>query len=232
MSWCEGELLGFDLETTGVDRFDDVPVSYALVTCDAGVVVERAGAMVDPGREIPIGATAIHGISTARARAEGHPLSEVIEHLARSLITTSRRSVPVVGMNLSYDLTIVDAQCRRLDGRGLVERGWLGPAIDALPIDRQVDRYRKGPRTLEDLCEHYGVVLVGAHDALADAEAALGVVLALARRYPEISATSAVDLHHHQVGWHRVGPILRRVLPVEWSVGVGPGRVHLAHRSV
>ena len=29
--WTEGEMLGLDFETTGVDRFTDVPVSYALV---------------------------------------------------------------------------------------------------------------------------------------------------------------------------------------------------------
>src|SRR5271166_1661749 len=150
-SWCGGELLGFDLETTGVDRFSDVPVSYALITCVAGEVVERAGGMVDPGREIPVGATAVHGISTARARAEGRPLAEVTEHLAASLVAASQRSVPLVGMNLSYDLTMIDTQCRELDGRGLIERGWSGPALDALPIDRQVDRYRRGPRRLEDL---------------------------------------------------------------------------------
>ncbi len=201
--WSEGELLGFDLETTGIDRFSDVPVSFALITCRAGEVVEREGAMVDPGREIPPGATAIHGISTARARAEGRQLGEVIEHLAARLVAASQGAVPVVGMNLSYDLTIVDAQCRRLDGRGLVERGWDGPALDALPIDRQVDRYRKGSRRLEDLCEHYGVVLEDAHDAIADAEAALRVVLALAGRYPEISESSPGELHLNQVGWHR-----------------------------
>ena len=202
-SWCDGELLGFDLETTGVDRFRDVPVSYAFVTCRERVVVERLGSLVDPGREIPPGATAVHGISTAQARAEGRPLDEVIELLAASLVAASTSEVPVVGMNLSYDLTIVDAQCRRLDGRGLVERGWSGPALDVLPIDRQVDRYRRGSRRLEDLCAHYDVVLDGAHDATVDAEAALGVVLALAERYPELAGIPAEDLHRHQADWHR-----------------------------
>ena len=35
-NWAMGEVLGFDFETTGVDRFNDVPVSYALVTLIAG----------------------------------------------------------------------------------------------------------------------------------------------------------------------------------------------------
>ena len=32
-AWAAGEVLGLDFETTGVDRFNDVPVSYALVWC-------------------------------------------------------------------------------------------------------------------------------------------------------------------------------------------------------
>jgi len=202
-AWSGGDLLGFDLETTGIDRLSDVPVSYGLVSYLAGTVVDRRTGMVDPGREIPVGATAIHGISTARARAEGRPLGPVIEHLADTLVAASLRSVPVVGMNLAYDLTIVDAQCRRLDGRGLLRRGWSGPALDALPLDRHVDRYRKGPRRLENLCEHYDVALQMAHDAGSDAEAALWVVLSLAARYPEIAGATPEDLHHQQIGWHR-----------------------------
>ena len=37
-TWTAGEVLGFDFETTGIDRFNDVPVSYALVPVVGGVV--------------------------------------------------------------------------------------------------------------------------------------------------------------------------------------------------
>ena len=67
-AWVAGEVLGFDFETTGVDRFNDVPVSYALVHVVDGVVDTSWSGLVDPGRDIPEGATAVHGISTERAR--------------------------------------------------------------------------------------------------------------------------------------------------------------------
>ena len=57
-NWLTGEMLGFDFETTGVDRFNDVPVSYALVTVVAGAVVSTSSGLIDPGREIPAGASA------------------------------------------------------------------------------------------------------------------------------------------------------------------------------
>ena len=69
-------MLGFDFETTGIDRFNDVPVSYALVSMVAGEVVSTSAGLIDPGREIPEGASQVHGISTERARQEGVPLAD------------------------------------------------------------------------------------------------------------------------------------------------------------
>ena len=40
-NWLTGEVLGLDFETTGIDRFNDVPVSYALVSVVEGVVVQE-----------------------------------------------------------------------------------------------------------------------------------------------------------------------------------------------
>ena len=73
-NWAKGEVLGFDFETTGVDRFHDVPVSFALVTLVGGVLVSTSSGLVDPGREIPAGATEVHGITTEQCRAEGMAL--------------------------------------------------------------------------------------------------------------------------------------------------------------
>ena len=201
--WADCELLGFDLETTGVDRFSDVAVSFALVTVERGVVTGTEAHLVDPGREIPSGATAVHGISTERARDEGMPLDDAVEVLADALIRASRRGVPVAGIKLDYDLTILDVQCRRLDGRGLGERGWAGNVLDALVIDRRFDKYRKGRRTLGHLCGHYGVDIRSAHDAAADAEASIGVLLAMSEKFPELRGTDVGELHLSQVEWHR-----------------------------
>ena len=201
--WHEGELVGFDLETTGVDRFSDVPVSFALLRVDGGAVVHREAGLIDPGRPIPEGATAIHGITTAQARGEGQPLDESVTMLADALVAASEREVPVVGMNVEYDLTILDVQCRRLDGRGLAERGFTAPVLDALVLDRHFDRFRKGRRRLGDLCAHYQVTIVNAHDASADAEATVGVLAAMCRQFPELCAQPPADLHRSQIQWHR-----------------------------
>lgn len=196
-------MLAFDLETTGVDRFNDVPVSFALLLVRDGQVVDGRCRLVDPGREIPEEATAIHGITTARARAEGEALRSALEWLARVLVRASRRGMPVAGMCLGYDLTLLDSCLQRETGAGLVERGWRGPVLDASVIDRRVDRYRPGRRTLVALCEHYAVSAATAHEASADAAAAVDVLRATARRFPKLATVPLDVLFRWQVRWHR-----------------------------
>lgn len=91
-AWATGEVLGLDFETTGIDRFNDVPVSYALVSVDHGIVVRSWSGVIDPGREIPVEATAVHGISTEQARDEGMPLREAIS-LVSDAVAASRGEV-------------------------------------------------------------------------------------------------------------------------------------------
>jgi DNA polymerase-3 subunit epsilon len=202
-NWAMGEVLGFDFETTGVDRFHDVPVSYALVTVVAGQLVATSSGLVDPGREIPAGATAVHGITSERARTEGMPLRDAVELITETVVSASRRGVPLVGMKLDYDLTILDHQSRRFTGRGLSERGWRGPVLDAVVLDRHHDRYRKGSRTLGALCAHYGICIENAHDAAADAVASAQVICALASRFTELGEAEPEILHQAQIGWHK-----------------------------
>jgi DNA polymerase III subunit epsilon len=202
-SWTAGEVLGFDFETTGVDRFNDVPVSYALVLAVEGVVLTSWSGLVDPGREIPAEATAVHGISTERARTEGMPLDEAIALVADAVVAASRRGVPLVGMKLDYDLTILETQARVLLGPGIVDRGWRGPVLDAVVLDRHFDRYRKGRRTLAHLCAEYGIDIGNAHDATADAIASLEVVFSLARRHTALWTGDLAQLHADQIRWHR-----------------------------
>ena len=202
-NWATGEVLGFDFETTGVDRFHDVPVSFALVTMVGGALVSTSAGLVDPGREIPAEAIGVHGITTEQCRAEGMALADAIELISVAVLSAGRRGVPLVGMKLDYDLTILDTQSRRLCGVGLLERGWRGPALDAVVLDRHHDRYRKGSRTLGALCAQYGVCIENAHDAAADAIASAQVILALAACFEELGDTDPFALHEAQIDWHR-----------------------------
>ena len=200
-AWVESEWLAFDLETTGIDKHHDVPVSFALVTLEGGEVVASRYSVVDPGRQIPEGAAAVHGISTEQAQAEGIPLEEAVGEIAGVLVDASKRGVPVVGFNLSYDLTMMDACCRRLDGRGLVERGWAGPVLDPLVMDKELVRFRKGSgsRKLERLIVEFGITNEAAHDARGDAVASALLLRKFAEsilRWARSTSISSTSIRH------------------------------------
>jgi DNA polymerase-3 subunit epsilon len=79
----------------------------------------------------------------------------------------------------------------------------MTPVIDPLVIDKAVDRYRKGKRTLDATSALYSVVLDDAHDAGADAIAAGRVAQALRLQYSGQLAVSLADLHGRQQVWYR-----------------------------
>src|SRR5690606_33492736 len=107
--------------------------------------------------------------------------------------------VPVVVYNAPYDLSLLDRECRRNELEPLDDPA---PVIDPLVLDKQVDTYRKGKRTLEVAAAHYGVTLDDAHDAGADAIAAGRVAQALAAAYPAELEVPIADLHGRQEIWY------------------------------
>lgn len=108
-------------------------------------------------------------------------------------------------MDKAFDLTLLAAELARYGLPSLADRlGGVatGPVVDPLTIDRAVDRYRRGKRTLEAVCGVYGVRLEAAHDAGADALAAVQVARAIAARHPGVAALTPADLHAEQIRWH------------------------------
>ena len=199
MTWNEGPLLGFDLETTGVNPGKDLPVQVAFVRFEPPNKSYRNVFVVNPGCEVPPGAEAIHGISTQRARREGCPLSEAAAIVHSVLERAQADRVPVVAMNASFDITIATLFSRRFD---LSPISWHA-LIDPLVIDRQVDRYRTGQRRLHALCCTYGVCHTTPHDAGSDADATVAIAGKIAALYPAIAALEIEELTQSQVEWHR-----------------------------
>lgn len=204
MTWFTGPVVGFDTETTGVDVHDDRIVSAAVITRDGGAD-DAVAWLIDPGVEIPSGAAAVHGITTEHARAHGcHPreaLTEISEHLLGAL----EAGIPLVGFNVAFDLTLLEAELVRHELPTIASRlgGPIAPIIDPLVLDRGVDRYRRGKRTLTHLAAHYGVITGELHDAGEDVRATLGVLAAIGARYPEITAMALTELHTWQATKHR-----------------------------
>ncbi|MDZ5076292.1 3'-5' exonuclease [Nesterenkonia sp. HG001] len=206
-SWHLGRRVGFDLETTSRDPRVARIVSAALVIFEPQAEVAPGLSapepavrvqdwLVNPGVEVPAETTAIHGITTERAQAEGQLAAEAIPQIVYALSQEFATGTPVVVFNAPYDLTVLAEEALRY-GADFPE---AAPVIDPLVIDKQVDRFRRGKRTLGHLSEHYRVVLDDAHSASADARAAVEVADALAARFPQIQI-AADELHQLQIGW-------------------------------
>lgn len=189
----------FDLETTGIDvRTSRIVSAHVGVLDGAGVLTESTEWLADPGVEIPAQASAVHGITTERARAEGRPAAVVVAEIIAALTSLFDSGRAVVVYNAPYDLSMLRHEAVR---HGLEPLDDPRPVIDPLVIDKAVDRYRKGKRTLEFASAHYGVLLQGAHDAQVDAVASGRVAQAIAARFASELPQDAQALHDAQVGW-------------------------------
>jgi DNA polymerase-3 subunit epsilon len=199
--WHEGTLGGFDLETTGPDPETARIVTAAIVVRGAGRAAETAAWLVNPGIDIPAEATAVHGVTTEAARDGGaDPVQSVLE-ISGYLATVMADDIPLVIYNAPYDLTVLDRETRRHGLTPFAELFGDGPGvvIDPFVLDKHLDPYRKGKRTLSAACEHYRVTLDGAHDASFDALAAMRVAWKIAATSPFIAAMSLGELHELQV---------------------------------
>lgn len=196
MTWHSGPFLAFDTETTGVDCDVDRIVTATTVWID-GADIDTTTWLINPGVPIPEEATAVHGITYDHALTHGRPPAECVQEIAGVLAVAHEQGVPVLAFNACFDLTLLDREMRRHD-LGALE---VDRVLDPFVIDKAVDRYRKGKRTLETQCAHYGVTHGGAHDATADALAAARVMWKIARRYPQVGGLSLDELHEAQIRW-------------------------------
>ena len=76
----------------------------------AGASIAHGDWLADPGVEIPEQASAVHGITTERARTEGRPAADVVAEIIAAIRAVFARGVPLVVYNAPYDLTLLDAR--------------------------------------------------------------------------------------------------------------------------
>ncbi len=192
-------LAAFDLETTGVDVRSAKIVSACLARLDSeGHVTERLDWLVDPGEPIPPRATEVHGITDARVQAEGTKALVAVPEIVAAVQAVFDAGIGLVIYNAPYDLSVLAAEARR---HGLPPIVGPAPVVDPIILDKQVDRYRRGKRTLDLTTSFYGVPLEDAHDAGADAIAAARLAQAIGRKYPDQLDGDVAAIHAAQVGW-------------------------------
>lgn len=199
MTHWSDTLAVFDTETTGLDiRHARIVTCFVGLIGPEGEVQDSTNWLANPGVEIPAEASAVHGVTTEMARATGRDAAEVVAEIGAKLGGYLSAGVPVVAYNASYDFSILHHEMVR---HGLAPLANPRPIIDPLVIDRAVDTYRKGKRTLGMAAAHYLVALDDSHQADADAIAAGRVAQAIFRSHGEALEGDAQWLHDRQIEW-------------------------------
>jgi len=191
----------FDTETTGVDvdRARIVTATVALINLH-GDVIERNDWILNPEIEIPAAASAVHGISTEVAQRTGMQTATGLAQILAVIRDIFDRGYAITAFNAPYDFTILNNESLRNDLPPLLSPR---PILDPLIIDRQLDRYRRGKRTLTATLEHFGVEIGQAHDAGEDAIASGRLMQKIALQFAEQLPADIDELHDAQVLWAR-----------------------------
>lgn len=180
MTWTDHRIWVLDLETTSADPHEAriVTAAFGHVGGDEPKNV-RTVVVIPDGFEIPEEAAAIHGYSTARAIEEGGTLEDALRQIAQVLGGRADDEV-LVAFNARFDITILVTEFARMGLVGLPDIACR--IVDPFVLDRWLDRYRRGSRKLEVMCDTYGVILDGAHDAGFDAIAAARLAWVIGKR--------------------------------------------------
>lgn len=147
----------FDLETTGVScRFDEV-VEISAIKAAGGQVVDAFSTLVNPGRPIPCGASAVNGITDDMV--EGSPF---FEQALTDFLEFAGDAV-LVGHNIhTFDMKFLYRDAERFWGKTVGN-----DYIDTLQLARaylpQLAHHK-----LVDLADYYSISTAGAHRALND----------------------------------------------------------------
>lgn len=198
----------FDLETTGVSVFEDRIVTASILVLDPiDEIVDHYEWLVNPGIDIPEGATNVHGITTEHAQRHGSAAPQAVYEIAGTLAHYMNHGVPVVAYNAAYDFSLLDFEIRRhLDyGEGL--SAFFGgqdipkKIIDPFVLDRKLS-HRTGSRKLTDVADYYGVVLAAAHRSYDDCFAAAQVAKAQWEKHPVLREPSLEELYDAQAEWY------------------------------
>lgn len=223
MTWWTGAALGLDFETDNPEPTEARIITGAMVLVTPGNPPNPMELMIQPERDIPQGAIDVHGITTERAMAEGVLREIGIGQIATTIAEIGNADIPIVGHNVSYDLTLLDREMRRTGiGRIDVEAGtgmvimYMGGGqltsfyvIDTYVIDKTVDKYRPGKRKLAAAAEHYGVPMAdgSAHGATADVFASLRIAFKIHQR--GLAAADYMDQHQETPQVFQMHPFMR-----------------------
>lgn len=198
----------FDLETSGVLVHSDLIVTaYVGVLSDDGTIQREKEWIVDPGIEIPTGASDVHGFTNAVLDADPRTRKDfeavILEIAGLIWQLCGNTGLPLSGHNISFDLSMLNAHLGRQHVQPLPFGLNAILVADSLVLDKHFNRFVKGAgqRKLIPTAARYGITLTDeqAHAASFDAVASGRIVQKIIERHAK--NTPIATLHEQQKKW-------------------------------
>lgn len=200
--WIELPWVVLDCETTGVDPQRCQVVQVAAARFERGELVDSYAALCKPPGPIPPDATKIHGITDAMVES-ALPMVAHEPHLA----DLAAGALPVA-YNESFDRTILHRFMVGPSCPAWALQQWVCPLVILRDVERVIEG--KGWYRLAAACERWGVELVQAHSAQADA-IATGQLLWALYQAGRIKPCSARKLLEHIARRHEAHQAYRQM---------------------
>lgn len=160
----------FDLETTGLSPDKDEIIEIGAVKVIEGKVVDRFMRLIKPDQRISEIVTGITGISNEMVATAG-PTDRIVFDFLQFC-----EDYPILGHNLMFDYRFMCRYAKKY------YMNFEKTGIDTLKIARKV-LSELPSRSLESLCDHYGIVNGSAHRAYHDALATAKIYQTLKHYY-------------------------------------------------
>lgn len=178
-------ILCFDVETTGLPPRGSRPsianatswpyivqLSWVIYDEGANSILSVQDMIVNPGVEVPIASSAIHGISDRRAKTEGVLIQEALQLFAGECL----RCQTVVSHNLDFDTNMIMIESIRLKLQYPLDNipnkvCTMKSSVDICKIERTNRKgkvYYKFPKLVELHRHYFGETDLNLHDALVD----------------------------------------------------------------
>ena len=153
------DYVALDLETTGLNPREDMIIEIVAVKFIGGSRMENFSSFVNPGIHIPPRITEITGIDDNMVSS-----APVIDKVLKELLDFIGE-MPVLGHNVAFDYGFVCQKALNLKMK------YQAMCIDTHKISRKLLSGLES-RSLENLCNFYGIVEEPRHRAFSDAAAA------------------------------------------------------------
>jgi CRISPR-associated protein Cas2 len=158
------EYVIIDVETTGLNPDKAEIFEIGAIRAVSGAATETFHAIVRTETAIPAKIEELTGITNDIVLSEGEPLAAVLSRF----IDFAGLS-PLIGHNVSFDMSFLDAACRKCGAELLTNE-----RIDTLSMSRDTLSDMTS-HTLKALAEHFGIEQTTRHRGLSDCEATLEV---------------------------------------------------------